>query len=276
MKKANNDVEYNYDSDFPRILRDLMKERGTTQDALAEICGVKRQSIAQWKDGNTRPDIVSLRKISEFYEVSTDYLLGLTPNPTTDEATKELCATLGLSEIAIDYLRNNENEHLRNVINFLFALHRKHDEFNENDFFENNPYEEPKPTENISILEELCNFLGICAANEDIEIDLDRNEVKIQHIDINSEKGMRIFGKSLDNSGCSFGVHGVFSLKEQATKNCISEISKVLDYISRESRWICKTITILDNDAETEKYVNKLYEYIAPILKYIRHNKENG
>ena len=98
--------KYDYNSSFPTILRALMEERKVTQQKIAEICSVKPQSVSQWRNGETRPDILSLAKIAKHFGVSTDYLLGLTDVKTTDTATKELCGTLGLSENAVSLLQN--------------------------------------------------------------------------------------------------------------------------------------------------------------------------
>lgn len=103
MNKATNN--YHADSIFPSRLRSLMDEKKVTQAELAKICGVQRQSVAQWREGNTRPEILSLGKIAEFFGVSSDYLIGLTDNKTTDKATQDLCSTLGLSEKAINALK---------------------------------------------------------------------------------------------------------------------------------------------------------------------------
>lgn len=120
MKKTINKNLYDFNSPFPTILRKLIEEYGTKQDVIAEKCNVKRQTVAQWKDGNTCPDILSLKKIAEFYNVSTDYLLGLSTNPTTNEASKSMCKTLGLSDVAIEFLQNDTTNQMRSKINFIF------------------------------------------------------------------------------------------------------------------------------------------------------------
>jgi transcriptional regulator with XRE-family HTH domain len=65
-----------YYNPFPSRLRLLLSRKGETQTKLAESIGVHRQSIAQWKDGATVPDINALYKIAEYYNISTEYLLG--------------------------------------------------------------------------------------------------------------------------------------------------------------------------------------------------------
>lgn len=100
MRKASSKDEYNYYSVFPTRLRGLLGQANIKQDDLASFCSVRRQSVAQWKDGNTRPDILSLRKIAEFFKVSTDYLLGISDNPTNDKDLNAVCEYIGLEQNA--------------------------------------------------------------------------------------------------------------------------------------------------------------------------------
>lgn len=46
-----------------------------TQEQVAETLGVSRQTISNWETGKSYPDIVSVIKMSDLYEVSLDYLL---------------------------------------------------------------------------------------------------------------------------------------------------------------------------------------------------------
>ena len=46
-----------------------------TQEQVAEVLGVSRQTISSWENGKTYPDIVSVVKMSDLYGISLDYLL---------------------------------------------------------------------------------------------------------------------------------------------------------------------------------------------------------
>ncbi len=46
-----------------------------TQEAVAAALGVSRQTVSNWENGKTYPDIVSVVKMSDLYGVSLDYLL---------------------------------------------------------------------------------------------------------------------------------------------------------------------------------------------------------
>ena len=48
---------------------------GLTQEQAAEVLGVSRQTISNWENEKTWPDIVSVVKISDLYEISLDRLL---------------------------------------------------------------------------------------------------------------------------------------------------------------------------------------------------------
>ena len=88
---------------FPEQLRLLMdnKENPTTQEALAEKIGVRRQTVSNYREGQSSPDWETLCKIADFFNVSTDYLLGRTTikSPKTD--LQAVCQYLGLSEKAV-------------------------------------------------------------------------------------------------------------------------------------------------------------------------------
>lgn len=61
--------------EFHQRLQDLRKKRGMTQELLAEKLGITRQTVSKWERGESTPDFAYLVKISEWFQVSTDYLL---------------------------------------------------------------------------------------------------------------------------------------------------------------------------------------------------------
>ena len=50
-------------------------EKKLTQEQVAELLGVSRQTISNWENQKSYPDIISVIKMSECYDVSLDYLL---------------------------------------------------------------------------------------------------------------------------------------------------------------------------------------------------------
>lgn len=89
---------------FPTRLRELMRETGTTQKKLADAVGVRPQTISLYATGQSYPDVNGIRKIAEYFEVCSDYLLGLSDAPTTEPYMRAVVDSLGLSYRAVAYL----------------------------------------------------------------------------------------------------------------------------------------------------------------------------
>ena len=62
-------------------LRELRKLRGETQQELAELLGVKPNQIGEMENGRKASTFAKLAQLCEHYNVSADYLLGLTEEP---------------------------------------------------------------------------------------------------------------------------------------------------------------------------------------------------
>ena len=91
------------DLKFPDRLKQLLTENGITQQELADILGVQRQTVSLYVSGQIRPDIGALAVIAQHFCVSTDWLLGLTNDRNRSPvATDEL----GLSEQAVTKIKN--------------------------------------------------------------------------------------------------------------------------------------------------------------------------
>ena len=62
----------------------LRKAKGISQEELAEHVGVSRQAVSKWESGQSTPDLEKIITMSDFFEVTTDYLLkGIQPAATT-------------------------------------------------------------------------------------------------------------------------------------------------------------------------------------------------
>ena len=68
---------------------ELRKKNGWSQEDLAEKLGVSRQSISKWEGAQSIPDMNKIIKMSEIFDVSTDFLLKdeLEMEHTTEELT---------------------------------------------------------------------------------------------------------------------------------------------------------------------------------------------
>ena len=68
--------------DFRERLFDLRRQAGLSQEELANLVGVTRQAVQKWEAGASRPDRDNLVSLSEYFNVSLDYLvMGKEPTP---------------------------------------------------------------------------------------------------------------------------------------------------------------------------------------------------
>lgn len=56
-------------------LFELRKEKGWSQEKLAEQINVSRQSISKWESGQALPELEKIVELSKIFQVTTDYLL---------------------------------------------------------------------------------------------------------------------------------------------------------------------------------------------------------
>lgn len=91
------------DLKFPDRLKQILTETNTTQQELADMLGVQRQTVSLYVNGQIRPDIGALSTIGQYFDVTTDWLLGL-----TSDRKKRPIATdeLGLSEESINKIKS--------------------------------------------------------------------------------------------------------------------------------------------------------------------------
>ena len=61
---------------FDERLKSLRKKWGYTQVSLAETLGVSKGTVAMWETGKRTPDFETLIRLSDLFDVRTDYILG--------------------------------------------------------------------------------------------------------------------------------------------------------------------------------------------------------
>ena len=61
---------------FPKRLQNLRERRRISRRVLSELCGLSKNMIAQYERGEKEPTAGALVEIADFFEVTTDYLLG--------------------------------------------------------------------------------------------------------------------------------------------------------------------------------------------------------
>ena len=76
-------------------------EKKFTQEQVAEVLGVSRQTISNWENGKSYPDIISVIKMSECYGVSLDYLL---------KGEEKMSGYYGFLEESTNVVKSNTNK----------------------------------------------------------------------------------------------------------------------------------------------------------------------
>ncbi len=70
-------------------LKAARADAGMTQEQVAEALGVSRQTVSNWENSRTYPDIISVIRMSDLYVVSLDILLKEEKAMTNNKTTKQ-------------------------------------------------------------------------------------------------------------------------------------------------------------------------------------------
>ena len=58
--------------EISKCIKDARLQKNINQETLAEQLGVTRQTISSWENGKSYPDIVSVIKMSDIFNISLD------------------------------------------------------------------------------------------------------------------------------------------------------------------------------------------------------------
>lgn len=87
---------------FQKRLKELRKTQ-KLQDVAGDL-GISRASLGYYENGERKPDIEVLLKLASYYNVSCDYLLGLTNVKTRNIDTRAMYEKTGLNEHTLETL----------------------------------------------------------------------------------------------------------------------------------------------------------------------------
>lgn len=113
-----------YNFVFPTRLRELMTAREVTMTALANALGISRQAVSQYQDGSTQPNMQKLIEIANYFNVSTDYLLGLTDTQSANADARAAVEYTKLPERAVNLIHSDSifGRNFRELIGLLTEL----------------------------------------------------------------------------------------------------------------------------------------------------------
>lgn len=116
--------------EFSQNLKMLRKQKGVTQQQLADILCVDKTSISKWENGFNYPNQNIQMMIADYFGVSVDYLLGrdtLTPAPVPvqNEITEERLRALGIDTDGLDNLSDEQLSVIRTTLSALLDSFKK-------------------------------------------------------------------------------------------------------------------------------------------------------
>lgn len=97
-------------------IRELRKERKMTMKQLGEIIGVAESTISLYETGKRQPDNDILQRLADFFDTSTDYLLGRTDEKSENSLDKQL---EGVDFALWGEVHDLTDEEKQDIINFV-------------------------------------------------------------------------------------------------------------------------------------------------------------
>lgn len=70
------------------VISKRRKDKGITQEELAEYLGVSKPAVSKWESGQSYPDIMLLPVIASYFDISIDELLGYEAQMTAEDIKK--------------------------------------------------------------------------------------------------------------------------------------------------------------------------------------------
>lgn len=111
---------------FNERLFELRHQRDLSQAELAQYVGLNKQTISQYERGVRRPDLDILSILCDFFNVSTDYILGksnVTIRYVDSSDLEKLCITDTERDLVIAYRRAPESR--REAVRALLDIKEK-------------------------------------------------------------------------------------------------------------------------------------------------------
>ena len=112
-------------------LKELRERKEMSQAELANVLDVAQQTVASWEKSKSSPNYDILQKIADYFNVTTDELLGRETkggyyvNAETAEIANALKEGDGMLRVMFDTVRNLPPEKMREAANYIEYLKAK-------------------------------------------------------------------------------------------------------------------------------------------------------
>ena len=89
-------------NNISKKIKELREQNNITQNKLANDLFIKQQTVAQWENGSRALKADSIISLAKYFNVSTDYLLGLTENTSTNISEIGISNKTGFSTLTVE------------------------------------------------------------------------------------------------------------------------------------------------------------------------------
>ncbi|EAF2068552.1 XRE family transcriptional regulator [Listeria monocytogenes] len=118
---------------FGNRLKQLRKNNNKTQEDISKILGISRGAYSHIENGRNEPDMETIVKLADIFEVSTDYLLGKSNNGLVDIIAAHIDSNATEEDIKeiLAYIEEKRKEHANeNEINITEIASKEDEEVN--------------------------------------------------------------------------------------------------------------------------------------------------
>ena len=93
--------------DFGTVLKQLRKSHNLTQEELGSRIGLSKAVVSKYENGIGYPTFYMLIKISDYFGVTTDYLLGVAKSKTIDVSSLNETQIETIQRIIAEFNKDN-------------------------------------------------------------------------------------------------------------------------------------------------------------------------
>ena len=108
-KETDKKYKYNTNAKTAERIAELIGD--TPSGTVAKDLGLTRQTISNFVNGRYKPVGDNLEKLADYFNVSTDYILGRTDVKSPDTTIQGVCKYLGLTEQAVNIIAELSKHH---------------------------------------------------------------------------------------------------------------------------------------------------------------------
>lgn len=105
-------------------LNELRQERGITQQELADFFHISSSAISSYETGARIPDVDFLLELAKFYNISCDYMIGLSNSRLPSDILNSMVVDEVSYQCVIEKIQKLSIERKRNLLAILDDLYR--------------------------------------------------------------------------------------------------------------------------------------------------------